>query len=66
MITVKELAKAVTGLSPEQLAEYRAWFKSFDAARWDRRIEEDVTSGKLGRIVEKAMEDYRKGKEKSL
>jgi hypothetical protein len=66
MITVKELAKAIAGLSPEHLAEFRAWFKSFDAARWDRRIEENVTSGKLDRIVEKAIGDYRKGKEKPL
>ena len=64
MITVKELAKAVSGLSPEQLAEFRAWFKSFDTARWDRKIDEDVTSGRLGRILEKALGDYRKGKEK--
>ena len=64
MISVNELAKAVTGLSPEQLAEFRAWFKSFDTARWDRKIDEDVTSGRLGRILEKALGDYRKGKEK--
>ena len=64
MITVKELAKAVSGLSPEQLAEFRAWFKSFDTARWDRKIDEDVTSGRLGRILEKALGDYHKGKEK--
>ncbi len=66
MITVKKLARAVTGLSPEQLAEFRVWFKSFDAARLDGKIEEDVASGKLGRIVEKAMIDYRKVKAKTL
>lgn len=66
MGTVKELEKAITGLSPEQLAEFRAWFDSFDAARWDRQIEEDVQSGKLDHVAEKAIGEYRKGKAKPI
>lgn len=66
MSTVKELEKAITGLPPEQLAEFRAWFESFDAARWDRQIEEDVKSGKLDRVAEKAVGEYRKGKAKPI
>ncbi len=66
MITVKELEKAITGLSLEQLAEFRSWFESFDAAWWDRQIEEDAQSGKLDPVAEKALGDYRKGKAKPL
>jgi hypothetical protein len=66
MSTVKELEKAVTGLSPEQLAEFRAWFESFDAERWDRQLEEDAKSGKLDRVAEKAIGEYRKGKAKPI
>jgi hypothetical protein len=66
MSTVKELEKAITGLPPEQLAEFRAWFETFDAARWDRQIEEDVKSGKLDRVAEKAIGEYRKGKAKPI
>lgn len=66
MSTVKELEKAITGLPPEQLAEFRAWFESFDAARWDRQIEEDVKSGKLDRVAEMAVGEYRKGKAKPI
>ncbi len=66
MITVKDLEKAVTDLSPEQLAEFRSWFDSFDTARWDRQIEEDEKSGKLDRVAEKALGEYRKGKAKPL
>lgn len=49
MITIKEIEKAVTELSPEQLAEFRAWYEEFDAALWDRQLEVDETSGKLDR-----------------
>ncbi len=66
MITVKDLEKAVTDLSPEQLAEFRTWFDSFDAARWDRQIEGDEKTGKLDRVAEKALGEYRKGKAKPL
>jgi hypothetical protein len=66
MVTVKELEKAVTDLPLDKLAEFRAWFESFDAARWDRQFEEDVKSGKLDRVAEKSIKDYSKGKAKPL
>jgi hypothetical protein len=66
MMTVKEIAEVVADLSPEHLAEFRAWFKSFEATRRERHIEDDVRSGRLCQILEKAMGDYRKGKEKPL
>jgi len=66
MVTVKELEKAVTDLPSDKLAEFRAWFESFDAAQWDKQFEEDVKSGKLDRAAEKAIKDYSKGKAKLL
>jgi hypothetical protein len=66
MVTVKELEKAVTDLPSDKLAEFRAWFESFDAAQWDKQFEEDVKSGKLDRVAEKAIKDYGKGKAKLL
>ncbi len=66
MITVKDLEKAVTDLSPEQLAEFRSWFDSFDADRWDQKIEADEKSGRLDRVAEKAFGEYLKGKAKPL
>ena len=66
MVTIKELEKAVTDLPSDKLAEFRAWFESFDAAQWDKQFEEDVTSGRLDRVAEKAINDYSKGKAKLL
>jgi major membrane immunogen (membrane-anchored lipoprotein) len=66
MTTIKEIEKAVTNLSPEQLAEFRAWYEEFDAALWDKQFEADVKSGKLDRVAEKAVAEYRAGKAKPL
>lgn len=66
MVSVKELEKAITDLSSDKLAEFRAWFESFDADQWDSQFEEDVRSGKLDRVAERAIKDYGKGKAKPL
>ena len=66
MITVKELEKAVSILPPEELAEFRTWFEEFDAALRDKQFEEDVKSGRLDRVAERAVKDYGKGKCKPL
>ena len=44
-MTVQELEKAVAKLSPEELAEFRAWFQQFDMDEWDRQIARDSESG---------------------
>jgi hypothetical protein len=66
MVSVKELEKAVTDLPADKLAEFRAWFESFDATQWDKQIEEDARSAKLDQVSEKAIKDYGKGKAKPL
>ncbi len=66
MVTVKDLEKAIIDLSSDKLAEFRAWFESFDAAQWDKQFEEDAASGKLDRVAENAINDYNKGKAKPL
>ena len=42
MSTLKEVELAVSQLSPEDLAAFRAWFAEFDAVAWDEQIEKDV------------------------
>jgi hypothetical protein len=66
MVTIKELEKAILDLPSDKLAKFRAWFESFDAVRWDNQVDEDVKSGKLDRVAEKAIKDYGKGKAKPL
>jgi hypothetical protein len=66
MASVREIEREVAALPPEGLAELRAWFEEFEAAAWDRQIEEDALSGKLDALAEEALEDYRKGRCKEL
>lgn len=66
MVMVQEIEKAVSSLPPKELAEFRAWFEEYDAATWDKQFEEDVKSGRLDTIAEKAIDDFKKGNFKEL
>ncbi|MBF0536767.1 MAG: hypothetical protein HQL03_00780 [Nitrospirae bacterium] len=66
MLTVQEIEKAVSGLSQEELYQFRDWFEEFDAALWDKEIEEDAKSGRLNALAEKAVCDFKNGKFKDL
>jgi hypothetical protein len=61
-MSVAEIEKAVSGLSADELKQFRAWFADFDMAQWDKEIEEDAASGRLDSLAAKAMEDYRAGR----
>ncbi|MFZ0424510.1 MAG: hypothetical protein WAL80_16665 [Xanthobacteraceae bacterium] len=60
-MSVDDIAKAVAELPPDQLAEFRVWFEEFDAARFDQKIERDAKAGKLDRMADHALEEFRKG-----
>jgi len=66
MLTVKELENEVARLSREELARFRAWFDEFDAQAWDRQFESDAKSGKLDRLADSAIAEYRSGKHREL
>jgi hypothetical protein len=66
MLTIKELEQAVSSLPREELARFREWFDEFDAKAWDKQLETDAKAGKLNRIAEDAISDYRAGKAKKL
>lgn len=65
-MTIEDLEKAVSKLPPDQLAEFRAWFEEFDAARFDEKIERDAKSGRLDRLADQALDDFRKGRAREL
>lgn len=66
MGTVREIEKAVSKLPRKELASFRAWFEQFDAKEWDKQYKEDVISGKLGIIVDKAIVEYKVGRADGL
>jgi hypothetical protein len=60
--TLQEIERALSQLSPEDLAAFRVWFAEFDAARWDRQLEADVAAGRLDALAEKALQDLKAGR----
>jgi hypothetical protein len=62
MNTLQEIERAVSQLSPEDLAAFRIWFAEFDAAIWDRQFEADVAAGRLDALAEKALQDLKEGR----
>lgn len=62
MRTLQDIEHAVSHLSPEDLAAFRAWFAEFDAQMWDRQFEEDVAAGRLDGLAEKALQHLREGR----
>ena len=62
MSKLEAIETRVSGLSAEELAEFRQWFAEFDAAAWDRQIEQDVKAGKLDAFADEALRSHAAGK----
>jgi hypothetical protein len=65
-MSVEELEKAVAELPPELLARFRSWFEEFEAARFDAQIEADAKTGKLDKLAEEALQDFREARFREL
>jgi hypothetical protein len=66
MSILEDIEKAVAELPPDQLAQFRAWFEEFEAARFDERIERDAKAGKLDQLADQAIADFRAGRTREL
>ena len=63
---IEDIEKAVSELSPEEFARFRAWFEALEADRFDEQIERDAKAGKLDRLAEQALTDYRAGRAREI
>lgn len=66
MNTVQEIEKAIARLPENDLTALREWFDEFEAKMWDNQFEEDVKSGKLEKLANQAIDDFRAGECKEL
>jgi hypothetical protein len=66
MTRVERIEKEVAELSARELADFRAWFEAFEAARWDEKLEADAASGALDTLADRALADHRAGRSKPL
>ena len=65
-MTAEDIEEAILRLPPAELARFRAWFDEFEAVRFDRKIEQDAASGRLDRLAEQALADYRQGRTREI
>lgn len=56
------LEHEITELTPHELMQFRKWFARFDAAVWDRQMDEDAAAGKLDALVDNALAIHQHGK----
>jgi len=59
---IEKIEQEVQALSPEELAQFRAWFLEYDWAAWDRQIERDSQAGRLDDLATRALRDHAAGK----
>jgi hypothetical protein len=66
MSRVENIEDEIRNLSAEELADFRKWFREFDADVWDREIEKDALAGKLDALADKALKAHQVSKTTSL
>ena len=66
MGSIDDIKQAVTELTKEQRAKFRAWFEEFEAQAFDEQIERDVKEGKLDKLAEEAIRAHREGRAREL
>ncbi len=62
MNKVYKIGRGIQVFSPAELAAFRKWFREFDAAAWDRQIEEDIQAGKLDAAARSAIKSFALGR----
>jgi hypothetical protein len=62
MTSLQEIETAISQLSPDELTAFRVWFAEFDAEIWDRQFEQDVASGRLNKLADRARQHLREGR----
>ncbi|MGH2360819.1 MAG: hypothetical protein ACRDGM_09810 [bacterium] len=59
---IEKIEQEIQALSPDELAQFRAWFLEYDWAAWDRQIERDAQAGRLDDLAARALRDHTAGK----
>jgi hypothetical protein len=65
-MSVEDLQAAVAKLAPDELVKFRAWLDAFEADSFDRKIERDANAGRLDRLAEEALAEFRAGRARVL
>jgi hypothetical protein len=60
-MNLKELKHAVQHLSNEDFKTFEVWFDNVRTQKWAEDIEATTRGGKLNKMAEQALSDFRKG-----
>ena len=60
-MSITEIEAAITQLPRREFAELIAWLREYEAAAWDRQIEEDLAAGRLDQLLADAEKEYQAG-----
>lgn len=63
---VEKIEQDIEMLSKSELKAFRRWFQEYDAQAWDQQIEADAKSGKLDKLADEAVGEFRSGKASEL
>ena len=66
MSTVAEIESAIKNLKPQDIRAVGHWLDELREELWDQQIDADAKAGRLDKLAEKALEDYRAGRTKPL
>ncbi len=66
MTTLEKIEAQIAKLSPKEVARLTKWMVEYDAALWDKEIEQDAKSGRLAKFAEEAKADCRAGRTRPL
>ena len=58
---IEKIKQEIQALSPDALAQFRAWFAEYDWAAWDHQIKRDSQPGRLDAVAAKAFRDHAAG-----
>jgi len=63
---IYEIIENIKKLPEDELKILLEWIESFEQDFWDKKFEKDVKMGKLDKLAEQAIEDFRAGKCRKL
>jgi hypothetical protein len=66
MTKLEDIQKAATELTDEDRAKLRAYLDELDEQAWDAQIERDAKAGKLDKLEERALANYKAGRVRDL
>lgn len=64
--TVREIEDAIGALTRQELDELYVWLEQHYAQAFDTRIQSDLATGRLDKVIHRALDDENKGRVQSL